>query len=34
MELQVRNLKKSYGEGNSYTQVLRGITTEIDGGSI
>ena len=34
MELQVRNLKKSYGEGSSYTQVLRGITTEIDGGSI
>lgn len=34
MYLEIRDLKKSYGEGSSYTQVLRGITTQIDRGRI
>ena len=29
MYLEIKDLKKSYGDGNSYTQVLRGITTNI-----
>lgn len=34
MYLEIKDLKKSYGEGNSYTQVLRGITTNIREGCI
>ncbi len=34
MYLEIKELKKSYGEGNSYAQVLRGITTEIGEGTI
>ena len=34
MYLEIKDLKKSYGDGNSYTQVLRGITTEIREGRI
>ena len=34
MYLEIRDLKKSYGEGNSYTQVLRGVTTGIERGVI
>ena len=32
MYLQVRNLKKSYGEGGSYIQVLKGISTQLPKG--
>ena len=34
MYLEIKDLKKSYGEGSSYTQVLRGVTTGIDAGKI
>lgn len=34
MYLEIKDLKKSYGEGSSYTQVLRGITTGVDAGTI
>ncbi|MBQ8075630.1 MAG: ATP-binding cassette domain-containing protein, partial [Oscillospiraceae bacterium] len=34
MYLKINDLKKSYGEGSSYTQVLRGITTEMEAGKI
>ena len=34
MYLQVRNLKKSYGEGGSYIQVLKGISTQLEKGKI
>lgn len=34
MYLEIKDLKKSYGDGNSYTQVLRGITTDIRKGCI
>ena len=34
MYLEIKELKKSYGDGNSYTQVLRGITTDIRKGCI
>lgn len=34
MYLQVVNLKKSYGEGESRVQVLRGITTEVEKGQM
>lgn len=34
MYLEIRDLKKSYGEGSSYTQVLRGITADVGEGTI
>ena len=34
MYLEIKDLKKSYGDGSSYTQVLRGITTDIREGRI
>jgi len=34
MYLEINDLKKSYGEGSSYTQVLRGISTSLDRGQI
>ena len=34
MYLEIRDLKKSYGEGSSHTQVLRGITTSVEAGQI
>lgn len=34
MYLEVKNLKKSYGEGGSYIQVLKGITTGIEKGEM
>ena len=34
MYLEVKNLKKSYGEGGSYIQVLKGITTGIEQGEM
>ena len=32
--LEIRELKKSYGEGDSHAQVLRGVTTSISKGQI
>ena len=32
MYLEVRDLKKSYGENGSYVQVLKGINTEVEKG--
>ena len=34
MYLQVRNLKKSYGEGGGYIQVLKGISTRLEKGKM
>ena len=34
MYLQVKNLKKSYGEGGSYIQVLKGISTQLEKGKL
>ncbi|MGN0153838.1 MAG: ABC transporter ATP-binding protein [Lachnospiraceae bacterium] len=34
MYLEVKNLKKSYGEGDSYMQVLKGITTGVEQGQM
>lgn len=34
MYLEVKDLKKSYGEGGSYMQVLKGITTGVEKGSM
>lgn len=34
MYLEVKNLKKSYGEGGSYIQVLKGITTGVEQGEM
>ena len=34
MYLQIRDLKKSYGEGGSYVQVLKGINTEVEEGQM
>jgi len=34
MYLEIKDLKMSYGEGSSHTQVLRGITTGIEAGTI
>ena len=34
MYLEVRNLKKSYGENGSYVQVLKGINTEVEKGQM
>lgn len=34
MYLQIRNLKKSYGESGSYIQVLKGISTDVEKGQM
>lgn len=34
MYLEIRDLKKSYGESGSYTQVLKGITTGVECGQM
>lgn len=34
MYIKVKNLKKSYGEGGSYTEVLKGINTSIERGEM
>lgn len=34
MYLEIRDLKKSYGEGSSYTQVLRGVSLSLEAGQI
>lgn len=34
MYLEVRNLKKSYGEGGSFTEVLKGIDLSVEKGSM
>lgn len=34
MYLEVKDMKKSYGEGGSYVQVLKGITTGVDQGQM
>lgn len=34
MYLEVRDMKKSYGEGGSYIQVLKGITTGVEQGQM
>lgn len=34
MYLEVKNIKKSYGEGGSYVQVLKGITTGLEKGQM
>lgn len=34
MYLEVKNIKKSYGEGGSYVQVLRGITSNVEKGQM
>ena len=34
MYIEIRNLKKNYGEGSSFSQVLRGINCEVEKGRI
>lgn len=34
MYIEIKNIKKSYGEGSSYVQVLDGITTQIEKGEL
>ena len=34
MYLEVRDLKKNYGENGSYVQVLKGINTEVEKGQM
>lgn len=34
MYLEVKNVQKSYGEGGSYLQVLKGVTTGVDKGQM
>ena len=34
MYLEMRNVKKSYGEGGSYVQVLKGVTTGVEKGQM
>ena len=34
MYLEIRDLKKSYGDGSSRAQVLRGVTTSVERGSV
>lgn len=34
MYLQVKDMKKSYGEGGSYIQVLKGISTGVEKGEM
>ena len=30
MYLEIKNVKKSYGEGGSFVQVLKGVTTRVE----
>ena len=34
MYLEIKNVKKSYGEGGSFVQVLKGVTTGVDRGQM
>ena len=34
MYIEVKDLKKSYGTGDSKVQVLRGVTTEVEQGKM
>ena len=34
MYLEVKDMKKSYGEGGSYIQVLKGVTTGVEKGEM
>lgn len=34
MYIEIKNIKKSYGEGSSYVQVLNGVTTQIERGEL
>ena len=34
MYLEIKNMKKSYGENGSYTQVLKGISTGVERGQM
>ena len=34
MYLEIKNVKKSYGEGGSFVQVLKGVTTGVDSGQM
>ena len=34
MYLEIKDLKKSYGEGSSYVKVLKGINTSLDEGKM
>ena len=34
MYIEVKDLKKSYGTGDSKVQVLRGVTTEVEQGKL
>lgn len=34
MYLEIQNVKKSYGEGGSYTEVLKGVTTQVEEGQM
>jgi putative ABC transport system ATP-binding protein len=34
MYIEINNLKKAYGEGGSYNEVLKGITTGVEKGEM
>ena len=34
MYIEITDMKKSYGEGNSYREVLRGISTAVEKGQM
>ena len=34
MYLEIKNVKKSYGEGGSFVQVLKGVTTGVERGQM
>ena len=34
MYLEMRNVKKSYGEGGSFVQVLKGVSTGVEKGQM
>ena len=34
MYLEIKNVKKSYGEGGSFVQVLKGVNTGVDRGQM